>query len=356
MSEKVNRRKFLKIGAGVVAAAAIGGGAYYYLSQPTPPKEMNATLYGIAGIYVKIWDEYKLYLKDNYNINFYYVPVGGGEGLSRLEAEKAAPKCDIFLSDPATLTQAYNSGLTDDIPWSQMSNSADLLSPDLEGKYIGPVGNDIMGDMMYNYEKCDPEPSWMTYIDPKYQNKVSWHGFGSEGHAYMYACLYKLFNSDEEKMFDYLTKLHQNGAVYFDRGPDVRAAVQSGDKWICPYYTAAVVHANMESKSPVKGKVPEYMAWCPDGFSLVKNRPDPEASIELFNLMLGEYWQSKYSVGMVAMLSPNKKVAAPPGWVDIGLGGLTIDEASTHTLNVDLADLLTKMPAWDDRLKQIRSQ
>jgi iron(III) transport system substrate-binding protein len=292
MTPKLNRRNFLA-GVGISAAAAACGGAPPAAS-PAPTVAGGATAAASARPSGRI----SVYSALNESTNNEFVKAfktavtgvevdllplaAAGELQTRIRAEKASPKADIFIGGDSSfhdglgkegLLEAYESP-------NATAVAAQSKDPgkNWTGFYFGIFGI-ITNTSRFNAEIGGALPkSWDDLLDAKYKGKLLLGSPITTGGGYIFIATQVFrFNKDEAKAMDYMKRFHANIATYPGTSPGAILSVANGEAVACPNWSHDIL--TQKAKTPgIELSVPEGTGYEIGGVSIIKGTKNPQAA------------------------------------------------------------------------------
>jgi iron(III) transport system substrate-binding protein len=277
MTPVLDRRTFLK-GLGIVTVAAACGGA----ATPSPTTAVAtatataaptaAPVTGTISVYSALNqstnDQFFAAFKTAYpGVSIDLLPLAAaGELQTRITAEKASPKADIFIGgssefhDPlgkAGLLEAYISPNAKDIA-AQFKEPTGLWT----GWYTGIFGFISNNDKLTSIGAKKPA-TWDDLLDPTWKQQLVLPSPTLTGGGYIFIATQVFrFNRDEAKAMDYMKKLHANVAQYVMTSPGALTLIDRGDYAGCPNWS----HDILTEKS--KGNLVELTVPTDTGFEV----------------------------------------------------------------------------------------
>jgi iron(III) transport system substrate-binding protein len=203
--------------------------------------------------------------------------AAAGELQTRIRAEKASPKADIFVGGDSSfhdglgkegLLEQYVSPNAKDI-------AAEAKDPNNNwvGWYFG-IFSVVTNTDRFTKEIGGAKPtSWDDLLDPKYKGKLILPDPIKTGGGYIFIAtqLFR-FNKDEAKMLDYMKKLHANIAQYPGTSPQSIQLVSQGQFVACPNWAHDIL--TEKGKNPgIDLSVPKDTGFEIGAISIVKGRP-----------------------------------------------------------------------------------
>jgi len=237
--------------------------------------------------------------------------LSGGEVETRLEAEKANPQASIWVGAVGlNHMSAKLKGLT--TPYkSRYASNTPVQFRDPEnywiGLYVGPLAF-ITNDKVAKEQGIVPPKSWADLLKPMYKEKFRMPNPTTSGTAYNLICTLRyVFKGDENKTFDYLSKLDANVDQYTKSGSAPGKNVAIGEVPVALGYAHDMVKLKVEG-APVTITFPsEGTGYEVASMSLIKGGPDMVEAKKLYDWILGKTAQEIIGSFYVVPLS---KVAA----------------------------------------------
>jgi iron(III) transport system substrate-binding protein len=229
----IDRREFLKLAGLSTLLAACGGG----LAPASQTASAKPT--GSITVYSALNESTNNQFKDAFlkaypgtSVELLSLPAAG-DLQTRITAEKANPKADIFIGgssefhDPLGkqgLLEAYQSPNAAKVG-AQFKEASGLWT----GWYTGIFGFVMHTDRL-NKEVGGKKPaSWDDLLDPAWKGKLVLADPVKTGGGYIFiATQIFRFNRDESKAMDYMKALHKNIADYIGTSPQAIALVSQG--------------------------------------------------------------------------------------------------------------------------------
>src|SRR5256885_1142077 len=252
MTSLLDRRTFLK-GLGVVTVAAACGGA----ATPSPSASATAVataaktaapVTGTISVYSALNqstnDQFFAAFKAAYpGVNVDVLPLAAaGELQTRITAEKANPKADIFIGgssefhDPLGkqgLLEAYISPNAKDIA-AQFKEPTGLWT----GWYTGIFGFISNNDRLTKEIGGKKPATWDDLLDPAWKQKLVLPSPLLTGGGYIFiATQIFRFNKDEDRAMAYMKSLHANIAQYIPTSPGALTLIDQGQFVGCPNWS-----------------------------------------------------------------------------------------------------------------------
>jgi iron(III) transport system substrate-binding protein len=284
MTPQLDRRAFLK-GLGVVTVAAACGGA----ATPSPTattavatataSPTAAPVTGTISVYSALNqstnDQFFAAFKTAYpGVSVDLLPLAAaGELQTRITAEKASPKADIFIGgssefhDPlgkAGLLEAYISPNAKDIA-AQFKEPTGLWT----GWYTGIFGF-ISNNASLTKVGAKKPATWDDLLDPTWKQQLILPSPLLTGGGYIFiATQIFRFNRDEDKAMAYMKSLHANIAQYLSTSPGALTLIDRGDFAGCPNWSHDILTEKSKG-NPVDLTVPADTGFEVGAISIVK--------------------------------------------------------------------------------------
>jgi iron(III) transport system substrate-binding protein len=298
MTPVLDRRTFLK-GLGVVTVAAACGGA----ATPSPTATTVAATATAAPTAAPVTGTISVYSALNQSTNDQFfaafkaaypgvsvdlLPLAAaGELQTRITAEKASPKADIFIGgssefhDPlgkAGLLEAYISPNAKDIA-AQFKEATGLWT----GWYTGIFGFISNNDRLTKEIAGKKPATWDDLLDPAWSKKLILPSPTLTGGGYIFiATQIFRFNRDEAKAMAYMKALHANIAQYIPTSPGALTLIDQGQFVGCPNWSHDILTEKGKG-NPVDLTVPADTGFEVGAISIVKgtkNLPAAKALVD----------------------------------------------------------------------------
>lgn len=292
MTPKLNRRTFLA-GVGVSAAAAACGGA-------PPAASPTATVPGTAAASAtaKPSGRISVYSALNESTNNEFVKAfkaavtgvevdllplaAAGELQTRIRAEKASPKADIFIGGDSS----FHDGLGKEglLETYESPNASAVAAQSKDpaknwtGWYFG-IFSIALNTSRFNAEIGGAKPtSWDDLLDAKYRGKLVLGSPITTGGGYIFiATQIFRFNKDEAKAMDYMKKFHANVAQYPGTSPQAIQLVSQGQFVATPNWAHDIL--TEKGKNPgIDLSVPKGTGYEIGAVSIIKGTKNPQAA------------------------------------------------------------------------------
>ncbi len=284
MTSLLDRRTFLK-GLGIVTVAAACGGA----ATPSPSASATAVataaktaapVTGTISVYSALNqstnDQFFAAFKAAYpGVNVDVLPLAAaGELQTRITAEKASPKADIFIGgssefhDPLGkqgLLEAYISPNAKDIA-AQFKEATGLWT----GWYTGIFGFISNNDRLTKEIGGKKPATWDDLLDPAWKQKLVLPSPLLTGGGYIFiATQIFRFNKDEDRAMAYMKSLHANIAQYIPTSPGALTLIDQGQFVGCPNWSHDILTEKGKG-NPVDLTVPSDTGFEVGAISIVK--------------------------------------------------------------------------------------
>ncbi len=315
-SLNISRREFLRlmgIGAGLTVAGTIAAAcapaptpaptaapptaAPVSTSAPAPtavPPTVAATAVPKASGKVSIYSALNQTTNDqlfatfkaaNAGIDVDVLPLAAaGELQTRITAEKASPKADIFVGGD----RAFHDGLGKQglLEAYKSPNAAAVDAAYKEpnglwtGWYLGifslVINTERFGKEMAGVKK---PTSWDDLLDAKWKGNIGFPDPVKTGGGFIFLATQVFrFNKDEAKALDYMKKLHANIAQYVGSSPQVITLTEQGQFIGAPNWAHDILTFKAQNKSPIELIVPENTGFEVGAVSIVKGGPNTNAA------------------------------------------------------------------------------
>jgi iron(III) transport system substrate-binding protein len=327
MTPQFDRRTFLK-GLGVVTVAAACGGA------ATAPSAAPATSAAVATATAtaKPTGRISVYSALNESTNNEFVKAfkaavtgvevdllplaAAGELQTRIRAEKASPKADIFIGGDSSfhdglgkegLLEAYTSPNA-----SAIAKEAKDPAGNWTGFYFGIFGI-ITNTDRFTKEIGGAKPtSWDDLLDAKYKGKLVLGSPITTGGGYIFiATQIFRFNKDEAKAMDFMKKFHANVAQYPGTSPQAIQLVSQGQFVGAPNWSHDIL--TEKAKNPgIDLSVPKGTGYEIGAVSIIKGTKNPQAAQAFVDWTLTKE-AGELNVKLSNRVSVRSDVAPAPG-------------------------------------------
>lgn len=209
-----------------------------------------------------------------------YVRMSSGESVARLDSAKSHPEFDVLYGGPSDgHVAAFQAGLIEAYQSPEAAAIPDQYK-DPEGKwtgtYVGALGFCSNKDVLDRLGVEAPT-SWADLLDPKLSKNVAIAHPSTSGTSYTAVWTQMVLNDmDEEKTFDYLSKLHSNVLQYSKSGSAPGQMAGRGEVAVGIVFSHDCVKYQKEGFDMLEVTFPEEGTGYEIGaVSLVKGGPNP---------------------------------------------------------------------------------
>jgi iron(III) transport system substrate-binding protein len=284
-----DRRAFLKVmglGASAAALAACGGGAGTAATSAPAGTQAASTTAAAAKptgnlvVYTALNETTNNAFTDAFKAAYPGTTVdllplaAAGDLQTRITAEKASPKADIFIGGSSEFHDPLGkAGLLE----NYVSPAAAQLKPEFKdaagfwtGWYTGIFGFIANTDRLTKEVGGKVPATWDDLLDPSWKGKLILPDPVKTGGGYIFiATQIFRFNKDEDKAMAYMKTLHGNIADYIGTSPGAIGAVSQGQYVGCPNCAHDIL--TEKAKNPgVTLAVPANTGFEVGGVSIVK--------------------------------------------------------------------------------------
>jgi iron(III) transport system substrate-binding protein len=325
MTPKLNRRTFLG-GVGVTAAAAACGGA------TTPPAATGTAAAGTATASARPSGRISVYSALNESTNNQFVAAfktavpgievdllplaAAGELQTRIRAEKASPKADIFIGGDSSfhdglgkegLLETYESPAA-----SAVAAQSKDPAKNWTGWYFGIFGI-VLNTSRFNAEVGGAKPtSWDDLLDAKYRGKLVLGSPITTGGGYIFiATQIFRFNKNEQQAMDYMKKFHANVAQYPGTSPQAIQLVSQGQFLGAPNWAHDILTEKVKNPG-VELSVPKGTGYEIGAVSIIKGTKNAPAAKAFVDWVLTKE-AGELNVKLSNRVSVRNDVAPAPG-------------------------------------------
>jgi iron(III) transport system substrate-binding protein len=284
-----DRRAFLKVmglGASAAALAAWGGGAGTATTSAPAGTQAAATTAAAAKptgnivVYTALNETTNNAFTDAFKAAYPGTTVdllplaAAGDLQTRITAEKASPKADIFIGGSSEFHDPLGkAGLLE----NYVSPAAAQLKPEFKdaagfwtGWYTGIFGFIANTDRLTKEVGGKIPATWDDLLDASWKGKLILPDPVKTGGGYIFiATQIFRFNKDEDRAMAYMKTLHGNIADYIGTSPGAIGAVSQGQYVGCPNWAHDIL--TEKGKNPgVTLAVPANTGFEVGGISIVK--------------------------------------------------------------------------------------
>jgi iron(III) transport system substrate-binding protein len=287
--------------------------------------------------------------KEDTGIEIEYLRLSGaGEASTRIQAEKATPKADIFVGgsvefyEPLAqqgLLEKYTSPNAKEIE-SRFNDPKGYW----QGWYMGVLGIVLNKDRFQKElaPKGVKEPAtWDDLLDPNYKGLFLTSNPATAGGGYIFVAD-QLFRLGEEKGWDYLKKLSANVHHYTPAAGDGITLTATGE-FVAAMSWAHDIVKSAQKGYPIKVIVPEQTAFEIGGVGVVKGGANTENAKKFVDWLLTKP-VGEMNTKMSNRYSVRKDVAPPEGMIkieDVKLVNYDRDKAAS--MKADVVKKFTEM-------------
>ena len=292
MTPELDRRSFLKAAGIVTAAAACGGGGAgapaATATQAAAPATAAAKASGTISVYSALNEStnnefVKAFKAAVPGVEVALLPLAAaGELQTRIKAEKASPKADIFIGGDSS----FHDGLgKEGLLETYVSANASAVAAQSKdpgnnwtGWYFGIFGI-VMNTDRVNKEVGGAKPTtWDDLTDAKWRGKLVLGSPITTGGGYIFiATQIFRFNKDEAKAMDYMKRFHANVAQYPGTSPQAIQLVSQGQFVAAPNWAHDIL--TEKAKNPgVELAIPKGTGYEIGAISVIKGTKNPVAA------------------------------------------------------------------------------
>ncbi len=317
----LDRRAFLKLIGVTVAVTACGGATT--TASPSPSAAATAAKpTGRISVYSALNESTNnafvaAFKQANSGIDVDLLPLAAaGELQTRIRAEKASPKADVFIGGSSEFHDPLGKeGLLE----SYTSPNASAIAAEAKdpngnwtGWYFGIFGFVSNTDRL-NKEVGGAKPkTWDDLLDAKWKGKLILPSPVLTGGGYIFIATQVFrFNRDEDKAMDFMKKLHANIAQYPGTSPQSISLVSQGQFVGCPNWSHDIL--TEKTKNPgVDLTVPSNTGFEVGAVSIIKGTKSLLAAKAFVDWALTKE-AGELNVKLSNRLSVRKDVPPAPG-------------------------------------------
>ena len=318
----IDRRRFLQLtAAGIAAPAAFieaCGGAPSSSGSPSPGAKPSGPLSVYTALNESTNNAFVAAFNKVYpDVQVQLLPLAAaGELQTRITAEKASPKADIFIGgssefhDPLGkqgLLEAYKSPSARDVEPSYKDANGNWT-----GWYIGIFGFVSSTSRASEAPNSAKVQSWDDLLNSGWKGKLILPDPVKTGGGYIFLATQVFrFDRDEAKALDFMKKLHGNIAQYVGTAPQGIQLVGQGQFVGCPNWAHDILTAKNQGQK-VDLVIPEQTGFEVGAISIVKGGPNTAAAKAFVDWVLTKE-AGQLNVQLSNRLSVRKDVQPAPG-------------------------------------------
>jgi putative spermidine/putrescine transport system substrate-binding protein len=232
-------------------------------------------------------------------------------GLQRLEAQKASPQVDLWMTADATAAVALANGIIDPLPTAEVPNLKDIPAT-----LVFPAGPTIWSSPRGIFYRVDKTPfeikTWEDLWDPRLKGLVTTSIDQDKGMFIMIASL--LAGGNEKNIdpgFEKLKALKPNLGVVYKADAESLKFIQAGEVAVAGYGVLGVVYKLLGPGSNYKFVMPPKPQFLSVNLiTMVKGRPNAPEAAKVLNAILDAGIQERI-VEQLGSLPSNKNAKAP---------------------------------------------
>lgn len=218
--------------------------------------------------------------------------AAAGELQTRITAEKASPKADIFVGGDRAFHDALGKAGLLEAYKSPNAAPVDAAYKDANGLWTGwylgifsfVLNTDRFAKEMAGVKK---PTTWDDLLDAKWKGNIGFPDPVKTGGGFIFLMTQVFrFNKDEAKALDYMKKLHANIAQYVGSSPQTITLTEQGQFIGAPNWAHDILTFKAQNKSPIELIVPENTGYEVGAVSIVKGGPNTNAAKAFVDWML----------------------------------------------------------------------
>ncbi|WP_240415180.1 ABC transporter substrate-binding protein [Paenibacillus periandrae] len=287
--------------------------------------------------------------KEDTGIEIEYLRLSGaGEASTRIQAEKASPKADIFVGgsvefyEPLAsqgLLEKYSSPNAKDLD-AQFNDPKGFW----QGWYMGVLGIVLNKDRFK--KELEPkgikEPkTWDDLLDPAYKGLFITSNPATAGGGYIFVAE-QLFRLGEDKGWDYLKKLNDNVHHYTPAAGDGINLTATGE-FVAGMSWAHDIVKSAKQGYPIQVIVPEQTAFEIGGVGVVKGGANTDNAKKFVDWLLTKP-VGEMNTKLSNRYSVRKDVAPPEGMIKIeDVKLVKYDREKAAQMKADVVKKFTEM-------------
>ena len=232
-------------------------------------------------------------------------------GLQRLEAQKASPQVDLWMTADATAAVALSNGIIEPVPTDLVSNLKDIPQ-----SLVFPAGPTMWSSPRGIFYRVDKTPfeikSWEDLWDPRLKGLVTTSIDQDKGMFIMIAAI--LAGGNEKNIdpgFEKLKALKPNLGVIYKADAESLKYIQSGEVAVAGYGVLGIIYKQLGPGSNYKFVMPtkpQFMSV--NLITMVKGRPNKSEAAKVLNAILDPGIQERI-VEHLGSIPSNKNAKAP---------------------------------------------
>ncbi|MGD9847283.1 MAG: PotD/PotF family extracellular solute-binding protein [Variibacter sp.] len=232
-------------------------------------------------------------------------------GLQRLQAQKANPQVDIWMTADATAATALADGIIKPLPKEGIPNLKDVPA-----NLVFPAGPTIWSSPRGIFYRVDKTPfaikSWEDLWDPRLKGMITTSIDQDKGMFIIIAAL--LAGGNEKNIdpgFEKLKALKPNLGVIYKADAEALKLIQAGEVNVAGYGVLGVVYKLLGPGSNYKFVMPSNPQFMSVNLvTMVKGRPNESEAAKVVNAILDPSIQEKI-VEQLGSVPSNKNAKAP---------------------------------------------
>jgi iron(III) transport system substrate-binding protein len=316
MTPELDRRRFLKLAGATAVVAACGGAG----TAPTPIAGAKAS--GTISVYSALNESTNNQFVAAFKqavpgVEVALLPLAAaGELQTRIRAEKASPKADIFIGGDSSfhdglgkegLLEAYESPNA-----SAVAAQSKDPNKNWTGFYFGIFGIVVNSAVLQRKNLGAKPASWDDLLDAKYKGSLTLGSPITTGGGYIFIATQVFrFNKDETKAMDYMKKLHANIGSYNSQSPAAILSVSQGEFAAAPNWAHDIL--TERAKNPqVELVIPKGTGYEIGAVSIIKGTKNVTAAKAFVDWVLTKE-AGELNVKLSNRVSVRKDVAPAPG-------------------------------------------
>ena len=232
-------------------------------------------------------------------------------GLQRLEAQKANPQVDLWMTADATAATALAEGIIEPLPKDLIPNLKDIPA-----KLVYPAGPTIWSSPRGMFYRADRTPfpikKWEDLWDPRLKGMITTSIDQDKGMFIIIAAM--LAGGNEKNIgpgFEKLKALKPNLGVIYKADAEALKLVQAGEANVAGYGVLGVVYKLLGPDSNYKFVMPARPQFMSVNLvTMIKGRPNRAEAAKVINAILDPTIQERI-VEQLGSIPSNKNAKAP---------------------------------------------